>query len=136
MATTEWRKPRTAMLAEATATIAELTVFQAGDTPLRELAARIAITAHQIPTLVELGAFREGDLDDEAMGAMAIVVDIAAGWDDEDESIAEFVDSLDDHDLARLAGAARLWAQGVWETMVPLSPAEKQATLAALRRLT
>ncbi|MBC4014504.1 hypothetical protein ACFQU2_23900 [Siccirubricoccus deserti] len=133
MATAEWRKPRATMRAEAITTIAELTVFKGGDASLREMAARITITAHQIPVLVEMGAFREGDLDDEAMGAMAIVVDIAAGWDDEAESIEEFVDTLDDHDLARLAGAARLWAHGVWETMVPLSPAEKQATLAALR---
>ena len=134
MATADWRKPRTTMVAEAIGTIAELTVFQAGDAPLREMATRIIITAHQIPVLVAMGGFHEGDLDDDAMGAMAIVVDIAAGWDDEEETIGEFVASLDDHDLGRLIGAARLWALGVWEMMVPLSEAEKQATLDALRK--
>lgn len=127
MATAEWLKPAPVMAAEAIATLADLV----GDrVPPAALAARIAITAHQIPELVEAGAFHEGDLDDEAMAAMAIVVDIAAGWDDEAETIDDFVAELDEHDLARLGRAARLWARAVWATMVPLSPAEKAARLA------
>jgi hypothetical protein len=134
MAVEEWRKPREQMEREAITALAELTAGHAGEAPLREVAALAIIAAHQIPELVELGAFPPGELDPEAMRAMVVVTDIAAGWDDEAESIEDYVGGIEADDLARLAGAARIWARGVWERMVPLSTLEKQKTLAALRR--
>ena len=80
-----------------------------------------------------MGAFEEGDLDDPSMNAMAVVVDVASGWDDAAESIDEYVAELDEHDLMRLGRAARAWARAVWDQMVPLSTAEKQTTLASVR---
>jgi hypothetical protein len=134
MATGEWRKPREQMEREAITALAELAAGYAGEAPLRELAALAVIASRQIPELVEMGAFPPGELGPEAMRAMVVVTDIAAGWDDVAERIEEFVGGIEDDDLARLAGAARIWARSVWETMVPLSPLDKQKTLAALRR--
>ena len=133
MATQEWRKAREHMEREAIAALAELTLNEGGRMPLREAAALAVVTAHQVPELVEMGAFEVGDLDDEAMNATAVVVDIASGWDDEGESVAEYVESLDEHDLERLARHSREWAAAVWQQMVPLSEAEKETTLASLK---
>lgn len=116
MATAEWHKPPRIMAEEATAT---LRAIVSGETPPAAMAGAIIIAAHQVPELVEAGLFREGSLDDAAMEATAIVVDIAADWDDEAESIAEFVATLDEHDLAQLARAARVWALAVLTEMVP-----------------
>jgi len=133
MAIQEWRKSREHMEREAIAALAELVMNEDGRLPLREAAALAVVTAHQVPELVEMGAFEAGDLDDEAMNATAVVVDIASGWDDEGESIAEYVQSLDEHDLERLARHGQLWAAAVWQQMVPLSEAEKETTLASLK---
>lgn len=133
MAIQDWRKSREHMEREAIAALAELVADEDGALPLREAATLAIITAHQVPELVEMGAFAEGDLDDEAMSAMAVVVDIAAGWDDAAEGIGDYVGSLDEHDLMRLARAVRPWAVAVWAQMVPLSEAEKETTLASLR---
>jgi hypothetical protein len=133
MATQEWRKAREHMEREAIAALAELTLNEGGRMPLREAAALAVVTAHQVPELVEMGAFEVGDLDDEAMNATAVVVDIASGWDDEGESVEEYVESLDEHDLERLSRHAQLWAAAVWQQMVPLSEAEKETTLASLK---
>ena len=129
----EWRKAREHMEREAIAALAELVVNEDGRLPLREAAALAVVTAHQVPELVEMGAFEAGDLDDEAMNATAVVVDIASGWDDEGESVAEYVESLDAHDLERLARHSQVWAAAVWQQMVPLSEAEKETTLASLK---
>jgi hypothetical protein len=134
MAVQDWRKSREQMEREAITALAELTAGFGGEVALREMASLIIVTAHQVPELVEMGAFLEGDLDDEAMAAMAVVVDIAAGWDDEEEAVEDYTGELDEHDLTRLAGHARVWAAAVWETMVPLSVEEKETTLAALRQ--
>ncbi|TCZ66126.1 hypothetical protein [Roseicella aquatilis] len=134
MAVKDWRKSREQMEREAIAALAELVADEEGATDPREVATMAIITAHQVPELVEMGAFREGDLDDEAMNAMAVVVDVAAGWDDEGESIEEFVAGLDEHELMRLQRAARSWAAAVWAQMVPLSELEKDTTLASLKR--
>lgn len=134
MATGEWRKPREQMEREAITALAELAAGYAGEAPLREMAALAVIASRQIPELVDMGVFPHGELGPDAMRAMVVVTDIAAGWDDERERIEEFVGGIENDDLARLAGAARIWAHGVWETMVPLSPLDKQKTLAALRR--
>jgi hypothetical protein len=134
MAIKDWHKPLEVMEREAIATLAELTAADPDEPPTREMAARVVATAHQIPELVERGAFPPGELDDEAMRAMAVVVDIAAAWEDEAESLREFVASLDAEDLARLGAAAHLWARAVWEEMVPLGAAEKERVLAAYRR--
>ena len=134
MATNEWQKPREAMEREAIAALAELSTHPEGGLPPADAASLAIVTANQVPELVDLGAFTPGDLDDEALAAMAIVVDVAAGWDDEAESLAEYVDSLDEHDLTRLSRAAPAWAQAVWTQMVPLSEAEKETTLASLKR--
>lgn len=133
MAIQEWRKAREHMEREAIAALAELVMNEDGRLPLRESAALAIVTAHQVPELVEMGAFEAGDLDDEAMNATAVVVDIASGWDDEGESVADYVESLDEHDLERLARHAQLWAAAVWRQMVPLSEAEKETTLASLK---
>jgi hypothetical protein len=133
MAIQEWRKAREYMEREAIAALAELVVNEDGRLPLREAAALAVVTAHQVPELVEMGAFEAGDLDDEAMNATAVVVDIASGWDDEGESVAEYVESLDEHDLERLSRHAQLWAAAVWQQMVPLSESEKETTLASLK---
>lgn len=133
MAIQEWRKAREHMEREAIAALAELVMNEDGRLPLRESAALAIVTAHQVPELVEMGAFEAGDLDDEAMNATAVVVDIASGWDDEGESVADYVESLDEHDLERLARHAQLWAAAVWQQMVPLSEAEKETTLASLK---
>jgi hypothetical protein len=133
MAIQEWRKAREYMEREAIAALAELVVNEDGRLPLREAAALAVVTAHQVPELVEMGAFETGDLDDEAMNATAVVVDIASGWDDEGESVAEYVESLDEHDLERLSRHAQLWAAAVWQQMVPLSESEKETTLASLK---
>ena len=132
MAIKDWRRSREQMEREAIAALAELAFGDATDVPPRQHAALIIVTAHQVPELVEMGAFLEGDLDDDAMAATAVVVDIAAGWDDEDEGIGDYVAGLDAHDLERLASHARIWAAAVWEMMVPLSEDEKAATLASL----
>jgi Lon protease-like protein len=134
MAVQDWRKARGHMEREAIAALAELVAAEDGALPLREAATLAIVTAHQVPELVEMGAFTEGDFDEDAMNAMAVVVDIAAGWDDEAESITEYVEGLDEHDLMRLARAAKTWAGAVWAQMVPLSEAEKEATLASLKR--
>lgn len=134
MAIGEWRKPREQMEREAITALAELAAGYAGEAPLRDMARLAVIASRQIPELVDMGVFRRGELGPDAMRAMVVVTDIAAGWDDERESIEEFVGGIENDDLARLAGAARIWARGVWETMVPLSPVDKQKTLAALRR--
>ncbi|MEN0077012.1 MAG: hypothetical protein AAGC69_21695 [Paracraurococcus sp.] len=134
MAIQDWRKSREQMEREAIAALAELVADAEGELPLRDAAALAIVTAHQVPELVEMGAFAEGDLDDAAMEAMAVVVDIAAGWDDEEERIGSYVASLDEHDLLRLTRAAHPWAVAVWRQMVPLSEAEKETTLASLRR--
>ncbi len=134
MAVQDWRKSREHMEREAIAALAELVEDPDGTLDPREAAMLAIVTAHQVPELVEMGAFEEGDFDDAAMNAMAVVVDIAAGWDDEDEAIDEFVGDLDEHDLMRLGRAARTWARAVWDQMVPLSAEEKQTTLASLRR--
>jgi hypothetical protein len=133
MAIQEWRKAREHMEREAIAALAELVTNEHNRLPLREAAALAVVTAHQVPELVEMGAFEAGDLDDEAMNATAVVVDIASGWDDEGESVAEYVESLDEHDLERLARHSREWAAAVWQQMVPLSEAEKETTLASLK---
>lgn len=134
MAVKDWRKSREQMEREAIAALAELVADEEGALPPREAATLAIVTAHQVPELVEMGAFNEGDLDDEAMQAMAVVVDIAAGWDDEAETIGEYVAELDEHDLMRLGRAVRPWARAVWEQMVPLSELEKQTTLDSLLR--
>ncbi|MBW8269604.1 hypothetical protein [Caldovatus aquaticus] len=133
MATEEWKKDLARMRAEAIAAIAALASGrQQATAPARETAALAIIAAHQIPELVEAGAFRPGDLDDHAMRAMATVVDIAAGWDDEAEALEAYVGSLAEDELRDLIVAAGPWARGVWETMVPLDEEEKRRTLAAL----
>ena len=134
MAIRDWRKSREQMEREAIAALAELVADEDGALPPQEMATLAVVTAHQVPELVEMGAFQEGDFDDEAMNAMAVVVDVASGWDDEEESISEFVDGLDEHDLMRLGRAARAWARAVWAQMVPLSDLEKQTTLDSLRQ--
>ena len=134
MAVKDWRKSREQMEREAIAALAELVEDAEGELDLRDAAMLAIVTAHQVPELVEMGAFEEGDLDDDAMNAMAVVVDIAAGWDDADESVEEYAGELDEHDLMRLGRAARAWARAVWEQMVPLSAEEKQTTLASLRK--
>ena len=134
MAIQDWRKSREQMEREAIAALAELVADTEAALPLRDVAALAVVTAHQVPELVEMGAFAEGDLDDAAMQAMAVVVDIAAGWEDEAERIGTYVASLDEHDLARLSRAAHAWAAAVWAQMVPLSEAEKETTLASLRQ--
>ncbi len=134
MAIGEWRKPREQMTREAITALAELATGCAGETSLRDMARLAIIASRQIPELVDMGVFPRGELGPDAMRAMVVVTDIASGWDDERERIEEFIGGIEDDDLARLAGAARIWARGVWETMVPLSPLDKQNTLAALRR--
>lgn len=134
MAVEEWRKPVPQMQREAISALAELASGrQQAQAPLRETAALVTIAAHQVPALVEAGAFRPGDLDDEAMQAMAVVVDIAAAWDPETEGIESFVGGLDEDDLMRLASASALWAKAVWDDMVPLPEAEKARLVAGMR---
>jgi hypothetical protein len=134
MAVQDWRKSREQMMREAIAALAELVADEAGALPPRDAATLAVVAAHQVPELVEMGAFAAGDFDDAALAAMAVVVDVAAAWDDEEEPIGEFVEDLDDHDLSRLLPAARAWAAAVWAEMVPLSEAEKLAMLDSLRR--
>jgi hypothetical protein len=116
MATTEWRKPPAMMAAEATAT---LRAILAGATPPAALAGAIIIAAHQVPELVEAGLFRAAELDDAGMEAMAVIVDIAADWEDEVESLDEFLATFDEEDYALLNRAARPWAAAVLALMVP-----------------
>jgi hypothetical protein len=47
------------------------------------------------------------------MEAMAAIVDIAADWDDEHESLVAFVATLDEEDFVSINRAARPWAQAV-----------------------
>ena len=134
MAVEDWKTPLPQMRQSAIDAIAELAAGgQQRDAPPRETAALITITAHQVPELVEAGEFREGELDPDAMRAMRAVVDVAATWDDEAESIEAFVGGLTDEDLRDLLTASATWARAVWETMVPLSEEEKQRTILALR---
>ena len=60
-------------------------------------------------------------------------VDEGSFTNDEDESVTEYVESLDEHDLERLSRYAQAWAAAVWQQMVPLSEAEKETTLASLK---
>lgn len=134
MAVKDWRRSREQMQREAIAALADLLVAEEEALATPEAATLAIIAAHQVPELVEMGAFAAGDFDDEALAAMAVVVDIAANWEDEAEPIAGFVAGLDEHDLRRLGRAARVWAAAVWAQMVPLSEAEKQTTMDALRQ--
>ncbi|GGG43350.1 hypothetical protein GCM10010964_33450 [Caldovatus sediminis] len=134
MAIEQWKKDIAQMRREAISAIAELASGrQQARAPARETAALAIVAAHQIPELVEAGEFRPGDLDDVAMRAMATVVDIAAGWDEEQEDLEEYVGSLAEDELRDLIVATGPWARGVWETMVPLDEEEKRRTMAALR---
>lgn len=134
MAVEDWKKSLPQMRQEAVTALAELAAGrQQAQAPPRETAALVLVTAHQIPELVEAGEFAQGDLDAEAMRAMVVVVDLAAAWDDEEESIESYVGGLDDQDLRALLAASGPWAAAVWETMVPLSAEEKRRTLDALR---
>jgi hypothetical protein len=134
MAIEQWKKDIAQMRREAISAIAELASGrQQARAPARETAALAIVAAHQIPELVEAGEFRPGDLDDVAMRAMATVVDIAAGWDEEQEDLEEYVGSLEEDELRDLIVATGPWARGVWETMVPLDEEEKRRTMAALR---
>ncbi|MDO9710211.1 hypothetical protein [Paracraurococcus lichenis] len=134
MAVRDWRKAREQMEREAIAALAELVADEEGALPPRDMATLAVVTAHQVPELVEMGAFQAGDFDDAALEAMAVVVDVAAGWEDEEEPLAGFVEDLDEHDLMRLGRAARVWARAVWTQMVPFSELEKQTTLDSLRQ--
>jgi hypothetical protein len=134
MAIEEWKKDISQMREAAIAAIAELASGrQQARAPARETAALAIVTAHQIPELVEAGAFEPGDLDDTAMRAVATVVDIASAWDEEEEDLEDFVGGLDEDDLRDLIVATGPWARGVWETMVPLDEEAKRRTMAGLR---
>jgi hypothetical protein len=134
MAIEQWKKDIAQMRREAISAIAELASGrQQARAPARETAALAIVAAHQIPELVEAGEFRPGDLDDVAMRAMATVVDIAAGWDEEQEDLEEYVGSLEEDELRDLIVATGPWARGVWETMVPLDEEEKRRTMEAFR---
>lgn len=106
-----------AILAEAVAALADLAHGRAGDA---KATAQLAIaTALQIPDLLDAGLLRPGDLDDEALAAMAVVIDAAAAFDDEEETLAEFVAELEADDLRNIAAASRPWAAAVYADMVP-----------------
>jgi hypothetical protein len=106
-----------AMFDEAVASLAALAGGAAGDT--KATAERAIATALQIPDLLDAGLLRPGDLDDEALAAMAVVIDAAAAFDDEEETLAEFVAELEADDLRNIAAAARPWAAAVYADMVP-----------------
>lgn len=106
-----------AILAEAVAALADLAHGRAGDA---KATARLAIaTALQVPDLLDAGLLRPGDLDDEALAAMAVVIDAAAAFDDEEETLDEFIAELEADDLRNIAAAARPWAAAVYADMVP-----------------
>ena len=106
-----------AMLAETVAALSALAEGRAGDA---KSTAQLAIaTALRIPDLLDAGLLRPGDLDDEALAAMAVVFDAAAAFDDEEETLAEFVAELEADDLRNIAAAARPWAAAVYADMVP-----------------
>ncbi len=110
MAVEEWQKAPSTMAAEA---IATLQAVLAGEIPPAAMAGAIIIAAHQVPELVEAGVFQAAEFDDAAMEAMAAIVDIAADWDDEHESLVAFVATLDEEDFVSINRAARPWAQAV-----------------------
>jgi hypothetical protein len=112
-----WELPPAAMLADAVATLAALAAGQAGDA--EATAIRAIIAAHQVPELLDAGLLRPGDLDDDALAAMAVVIDAAAAWDEDEESLEEFVAGLEPDDLRNIVGAARPWAAAVHADMVP-----------------
>ena len=116
MATAEWQKPPASMAAEAKATLQ--TILTGGQPPAL-MAGAIIIAAHQVPALVEAGLFRAAELDDAAMAATAAIVDIAADWDDEAESLEAFLATLDEEDFSVLNRAAKPWAAAVLALMVP-----------------
>jgi hypothetical protein len=108
-----------AMLAEAVAALAALSEGRAGDA---KATAQLAIaTAIQIPDLLDAGLLRPGDLDDDALAAMAVVIDAAGAFEEEDETLAEFVAELEADDIKNIAAAARPWAAAVYADMVPES---------------
>lgn len=112
-----WQRPPAAMLAEAVAALTVLAGGQAGDAAATVRCA--IVTAHQVPELLDAGLLRPGDFDDDALNAMAVVVDAAAAWDEDEESLAEFVAGLEPDDLRDIAAAARPWAAAVLADMVP-----------------
>ncbi|MBR0669047.1 hypothetical protein GXW71_32155 [Roseomonas hellenica] len=112
-----WERPPAAMLPEAVAALAALAEGRAGDA---EATATLAIvTAHQVPELLDAGLLRPGDFGDAALEAMAVVIDAAAAWDEDEESLEEFVAGLEPDDLRNVAAAARPWAAAVYADMVP-----------------
>lgn len=112
-----WEHPPAAMLEEAVAALAALAEGRAGDA---EATVTLAIvTAHQVPELLDAGLLRPGDLDDAALEAMAVVIDAAAAWDEDEESLEDFVAGLEPDDLRNIAAAARPWAAAVFADMVP-----------------
>jgi hypothetical protein len=130
MAIEQWRKPLPQMRQEAIGALAGLASgrLQRG-LPLCETAARVTVAAHQVPALVQAGVFRPGDLDRDALLAMAMVVEVAAAWDAEGQDVADYAASLPEPRLRCLADASRPWARAVWQGMVPLSAAEKALLL-------
>jgi hypothetical protein len=112
-----WQRAPAAMFSEAVAALGALAAGRAGHAAAT---ARLAIvTAHQVPELLEAGLLRPGDFDDPALEAMAVVVDAAAAWDEDEESLDEFVGSLEPDDLKSIAAASRPWAAAVLADMVP-----------------
>jgi hypothetical protein len=128
VAVEQWRKPLPQMQEEAIGALAALASGRQHAAPLRETAALVTIAAHQVPALVQAGAFRRGDLDRESLKAMVVVVDVAAAWDDAGQDVRSYVASLPEAELQRLAEASALWARAVWKGMVPL-PAEEKARI-------
>jgi hypothetical protein len=82
-----------AMLAEAVAALAALSEGRAGDA---KATAQLAIAT-----------------------AMAVVIDAAGAFEEEDETLAEFVAELEADDIKNIAAAARPWAAAVYADMVP-----------------
>jgi uncharacterized protein (DUF736 family) len=129
MAVEQWQKPLPQMREEAIGALAALASGrQQAAGPLRETAALVTVAAHQVPALVEAGAFRHGDLDAEELRAMVVVVDVAAAWDHASQDLRSYIASLPEPALQRLAEASSLWARAVWKGMVPL-PAEEKARI-------
>lgn len=112
-----WERPPAAMLPEAVAALAALAEGRGGDAEATVVLA--IVTAHQVPELLDAGLLRPGDLDDAALEAMAVVIDAAAAWDEDEESLEEFVAGLEPDDVRNIAAAARPWAAAVFTDMVP-----------------
>ena len=129
-------QPSAAMRERVLASLAELVSGGMAERMRRDAATRVLVTARRLMALTAsgygLGERPGGATSGPAAGADArLVTELAAAWDPEALTAAEFVEGLAPAELDALLAAARPWATRVWHAQLSLPEAEKHRRLAA-----